>query len=89
MSFCRPWGSDPADIEVPVLLWHGERDVFSPMSHFQWLADRIPGATVVLQPSAAHFAALPVLPEVLAWLREHSGYSTPDAVRTGAAPSRS
>jgi hypothetical protein len=59
------------------------------MSHFQWLADRIPGATVVLQPSAAHFAALPVLPEVLAWLREHSGYSAPDAVRTGAAPSRS
>ena len=71
ISFCRPWGFDPGRIAVPVLLWHGECDVFSPLGHFQWLADRIPGATAVLQPSAAHFAAVPVLPSVLAWLQAH------------------
>lgn len=73
ISFCKPWGFDPSNIRVPVLLWHGEDDRFSPMGHFRWLAERIPGATAVVQPSAAHFAAVPVLPEVLAWLRRHPG----------------
>lgn len=72
VSFCRPWGFDPADITVPTLLWHGERDVFSPVGHFQWLASRIPGATVILQPSAAHFDAVPILPKVLGWLRDQA-----------------
>jgi pimeloyl-ACP methyl ester carboxylesterase len=68
LAFCNPWGFDPADIKVPVLLWHGEEDVFSPVSHSCWLADRIPGATAVVQPDAAHFTALSVLPEILTWL---------------------
>ncbi len=85
ISFCRPWGFDPAVIRVPTLVWHGERDVFSPLGHFQWLAERIPGATAVLQPSAAHFDAVTVLPRVLAWLR-----ATPAAhgCRADTAPGR-
>ncbi|WP_399079283.1 alpha/beta fold hydrolase [Streptomyces zaehneri] len=47
-----------AHIRVPVLLCHGAKDVFSPASHFAWLAERIPRATAVLDPQAAHFAAL-------------------------------
>ncbi|MEV6400984.1 alpha/beta hydrolase [Streptomyces sp. NPDC051907] len=71
VSFREPWGFQPQDIQgVPVLLWHGEQDVFSPVSHFWWLADHIPGASAVLQPSAAHFAALPALPRILAWVRD-------------------
>jgi pimeloyl-ACP methyl ester carboxylesterase len=81
LSFCRPWGFDPASITVPTLLWHGENDEFSPVGHFHWLADHIPGATVVLQPSAAHFAAVPLLPRVLAWLRDNPDPDTPDAAR--------
>ncbi|MGW0618703.1 alpha/beta fold hydrolase [Streptomyces sp. NPDC002765] len=72
LAFSRPWGFDPADITVPTLLWHGEEDVFSPVEHFTWLARRIKRATVVLEPSAAHFAAVPVLPKVLGWLREQA-----------------
>ncbi|MET7621557.1 alpha/beta hydrolase [Streptomyces sp. NPDC005408] len=77
VSFRKPWGFYPEKIEsVPVLLWHGEQDVFSPVSHFRWLADRIPGASAVLhavlQPSAAHFAALPALPPILAWVRDNA-----------------
>ncbi|MFJ8648149.1 alpha/beta fold hydrolase [Streptomyces sp. NPDC093546] len=70
LAFCSPWGFDPADIPGEVLLWHGEQDVFSPVGHSRWLAQRIPGATAVLEPSAAHFDALHALPRVLTWLLE-------------------
>ena len=68
LAFCSPWGFDPATVTVPVLLWHGASDVFSPASHARWLADRIPNATVVVQAGAAHFGALDVLPDILRWL---------------------
>jgi pimeloyl-ACP methyl ester carboxylesterase len=67
-ALCSPWGFDPADIKVPVLVWHGEDDVFSPVSHTQWLADQIPNASMFIQPGAAHFSALEVLPDMLSWL---------------------
>ncbi|MFE7754716.1 alpha/beta fold hydrolase [Streptomyces sp. NPDC057429] len=68
IAFCRPWGFDPADITGPVMLWHGEKDVFSPVGHTRWLAGRIPDVTAVMEPTAAHFDALSVLPSVLNWL---------------------
>ncbi|MGW3990924.1 alpha/beta fold hydrolase [Streptomyces sp. NPDC004830] len=71
-SFRKPWGFEPCHNAVPTLLWHGEHDVLSPPDHFMWLADQIPGVTAILQPTAAHFAAVPVLPEVLGWLREQA-----------------
>lgn len=72
IAFCRPWGFDPADIRCPVMLWHGVKDVFSPVGHSRWLAGRIPGATTVLEPAAAHFDALSVLPTILNWLLEEN-----------------
>ncbi|MFF9865556.1 MULTISPECIES: alpha/beta fold hydrolase [unclassified Streptomyces] len=70
LAFCSPWGFDPADIPGEVLLWHGEQDVFSPVGHSRWLAQRIPCVTAVLEPAAAHFDALHALPRVLTWLLE-------------------
>jgi pimeloyl-ACP methyl ester carboxylesterase len=70
LAFCSPWGFDVADITVPVLLWHGGQDVFSPVSHTQWLARKIPGAIVKTPTDRAHFGALEVAPEVLSWLIE-------------------
>ncbi|NBM17549.1 alpha/beta fold hydrolase [Streptomyces sp. GC420] len=67
LAFGKGWGFGLSRISVPVLLWHGEDDVFSPVEHTRWLAERIPSATVVIQPGAAHFDALPLLPEVLCW----------------------
>jgi pimeloyl-ACP methyl ester carboxylesterase len=67
-AFCLPWGFDPAAVTVPVLLWHGERDMFSPVAHARWLGARIPDATLVVKSNAAHFGALKVLPDVLARL---------------------
>jgi pimeloyl-ACP methyl ester carboxylesterase len=68
LAFCGPWGFDPADIRVPVLLWHGTGDVFSPVTHTSWLAQRIPGAIASIRPDIAHFGALEVMTRVLSWL---------------------
>jgi len=68
MAFRAEWGFDPATVSVPVLLWHGERDMFSPVSHSRWLGTRIPDAMVVVKSDAAHFDALSVLPDILPWL---------------------
>jgi pimeloyl-ACP methyl ester carboxylesterase len=68
LAFCSPWGFDPSAVKVPVLVWHGANDVFSPASHARWLAGRIPSATVMVQAGAAHFGALDVLPDILPWL---------------------
>jgi pimeloyl-ACP methyl ester carboxylesterase len=75
VAFRTHWGFELKEIDgsVPVMLWHGERDVFAPVAHFHWLSKRIPSAKAVLQPSAAHFAALPALPQVLAWARDKAG----------------
>ncbi|NUT28976.1 MAG: alpha/beta fold hydrolase [Streptomyces sp.] len=68
LALTGPWGFDPADIRVPVLLWHGEHDVFSPVSHTSWLAARIPQSRKVVDPAAAHFTALRALPRIIDWL---------------------
>lgn len=68
LAFCSPWGFDPSDITKPVYLWHGQDDVFSPISHTRWLADRIRGALADYPADRAHFGALEVVPRVLSWL---------------------
>jgi pimeloyl-ACP methyl ester carboxylesterase len=68
MAFRGDWGFALDRIVPPVRLWHGADDTFSPASHSRWLADRIPRAEVHVQHGAAHFAAVEVLPRILAWL---------------------
>lgn len=68
LAFCSHWGFDLSAVTAPVLLWHGELDVFSPVSHARWLASKIAQATVVVQSGASHFGSLDVLPDVLRWL---------------------
>ncbi|MFI1393254.1 alpha/beta fold hydrolase [Streptomyces griseoaurantiacus] len=83
VAFRTPWEFKLAEIDpaLPVLLWHGEHDVFAPLSHFRYLERHIPSARAVLQPSVAHFAALPAMPQVLAWVRDRAR-----EVRSGTAP---
>jgi len=68
LAFLARWGFSLASVAIPVLVWHGEKDVFSPVSHAVWLATRMSGATVIVQSGAAHFGAIGVLPDVLRWL---------------------
>lgn len=67
MAFASDWEFRPEDISAPVLLWHGEDDVFAPAAHTRWLAERIPRAELVVERGAAHFGALRVLTRVLIW----------------------
>ncbi|MFI6240971.1 alpha/beta fold hydrolase [Micromonospora sp. NPDC050795] len=68
LAIRRGWGFDLSAIRAEVRLWHGEQDRFSPMEHSHWLASRIPRAEVQVQPGAAHFGAVEILPQTLAWL---------------------
>jgi pimeloyl-ACP methyl ester carboxylesterase len=68
LAFVSLWGFEPAEIDVPVLLWHGENDRFSPVSHSLWLGQEIPDSVLMVEPGSAHFGALSVMPDVLAWL---------------------
>ncbi|GAA2613851.1 alpha/beta fold hydrolase [Paractinoplanes durhamensis] len=68
LAFRGEWGFELDTIDRPVRLWHGAHDTFSPASHSRWLAQRIPRAEVHVQYGAAHFAAMEVLPRILAWL---------------------
>jgi pimeloyl-ACP methyl ester carboxylesterase len=72
LAFRRPWGFDLSDIKVPVLFWHGAEDVFSPVAHTYWLAAQLCNAEVEVkvQPGAAHFNAVEVLPSILDRLLE-------------------
>jgi pimeloyl-ACP methyl ester carboxylesterase len=66
------WGFRLAEIRMPVWLWHGADDNFAPASHTRWLAGQIPGAEAQVQRHRAHFGAVEILPETLAWLMRPS-----------------
>ncbi|MET8261938.1 alpha/beta hydrolase [Micromonospora sp. NPDC005205] len=68
LAIRRGWGFDLSAIRAEVRLWHGELDSFSPVEHSHWLASRIPRAEVQVQPGAAHFGAVEILPQTLTWL---------------------
>jgi pimeloyl-ACP methyl ester carboxylesterase len=66
----RPWHFDVTTVKVPVLLWHGADDAFSPAAHTDWLAQQIPKAVVMVERGAAHFSALEILPSALKWAKD-------------------
>ena len=51
----RPWGFDPAEVRVPVVLWHGLRDRLVPVAHATRLAAALPDCATHLEPRAGHF----------------------------------
>ncbi len=67
LAFRRSWDFDLSDIKAPVLFWHGAEDVFSPVAHTYWLAAQLRNAEVEVkvQPGAAHFNAVEVLPIII------------------------
>jgi pimeloyl-ACP methyl ester carboxylesterase len=73
LAFRRPWGFDLSKVNVPVLLWHGADDVFTPIGHTYWMAKQVPGSVLEVQSGAAHFGAMEVLPRVLAWIKDSRG----------------
>jgi pimeloyl-ACP methyl ester carboxylesterase len=51
----RDWGFDPAEMRVPVTLWHGGSDWLVPLAHARALAAVIPQCTARVAPEGGHF----------------------------------
>ena len=53
-SYLKPWGFDPRDLKVPVIIWQGGLDKNVPPQHGRWLAKNIPNATLKLIEDESH-----------------------------------
>lgn len=54
LAFMTPWGFDLAEIQVPVTVRYGAKDVLVPASHGAWLAEHVPGAQPSVDQDAGH-----------------------------------
>jgi pimeloyl-ACP methyl ester carboxylesterase len=71
LAFAKPWGFEPADIRVPVLLLQGVHDLMVPPGHGRWLAARIPGVEAEVSDADGHITlAVGRIPDVHEWLLE-------------------
>ncbi|WP_245900896.1 alpha/beta fold hydrolase [Deinococcus yavapaiensis] len=73
LAYVAPWGFDPAQVNAPVLLLHGEDDRMIPSSHARWLARRCPRAELRLCVGEGHISVLNFGVTALQWLRAHLG----------------
>ena len=68
LAYVAPWGFEPSQVDVPVLLVHGGQDRIAPVAHAEWLASRIPNAELRVQPDDGHISVLGSAPAALEWL---------------------
>jgi pimeloyl-ACP methyl ester carboxylesterase len=54
LSWLGPWDFDLADVVAPVLLCYGDADAMVPATNGEWLAERLPRATLSIQSDAGH-----------------------------------
>lgn len=70
LLFARPWGFDPADIAVPVEIWHGDADGNVPIEDGRRLADSIPDSKFEEVPGAGHLLFVDHAATILRSFRE-------------------
>jgi len=68
LAFITPWGFDLNQIQIPMLLLHGEQDQFVPFSHGQWLSSKIPNVNVRFSADDGHLSLQNRISEVHKWL---------------------
>lgn len=62
--FGRHWGFGLDEIEVPVQMWYGDGDRIVPLSHGEFMARRIPKATLRIRHEEGHLGGLAAADEV-------------------------
>jgi pimeloyl-ACP methyl ester carboxylesterase len=53
-SYLQPWGFDPRDVKVPVVIWQGELDKNVPVVHGEWLSKHLPNNTYEFRANESH-----------------------------------
>ena len=71
IAYVSPWGTDVAQIRVPVLLAHGGGDRIVPSSHSEWLGRHCPTVELRRFPDDGHLSVLRHSPDALTWLAAH------------------
>jgi pimeloyl-ACP methyl ester carboxylesterase len=56
IAFVGAWGFDISQIKKPVEIWQGDQDLMVPLSHGQWLASKIPSATLHFETGEGHIS---------------------------------
>jgi pimeloyl-ACP methyl ester carboxylesterase len=64
----RSWGFDPAEMRIPVTVWHGGSDWLVPLAHARALAAVIPQCTARVAPEGGHFFYSGKLAEIVSSL---------------------
>lgn len=64
----RPWGVEPGHTG-PLTIFQGDADTMVPRRHSDALAERLPGATLVIWPGEGHLGAVTHIAEILDSLR--------------------
>lgn len=54
LVLARRWGFEPRAIQVPVRIWHGERDEVVPVAMARYMAEQIPGAKAAFYADEGH-----------------------------------
>ncbi|MCC3376070.1 alpha/beta fold hydrolase [Cohnella sp. REN36] len=68
-TFGRPWRIAFEELRVPIRFWHSEADASIPIAHAEYLAERIPGATLTRLQGLTHLMTSPaVVPDALDYL---------------------
>jgi pimeloyl-ACP methyl ester carboxylesterase len=70
LVYVNPWGFDPAQVDVPVLIAHGVEDRVIPFPHGEWLVRNLPSAELWMRPRDGHISILNTSPVVMDWLRD-------------------
>ncbi len=68
VALVEPWGFEPAQITLPILLVQGGEDRIVPPSHAQSLMGAIPTSELWLRPRDGHIAVLDACPVAMDWL---------------------
>jgi pimeloyl-ACP methyl ester carboxylesterase len=68
LVFGRPWGFQPAECKLPLVLWYGDADHTAPASMGRYLASQVKGSRLMIYPGEGHLMFIARWADILAVL---------------------